>query len=147
MTSSNGNTCRVTGPSCGNIPVTGELPSERWVTQNFGVFFDLPLNRRLNKQSRRRRLEMPSRSRSFWHHYRVVGLWDSNNISGSTFVCWRRNFQMHVHRDWVSDSFHYSDVTMRGMVSQITGNSTVYLTRVPQVPDKCVVELCHHWFR
>ena len=35
----------------GNSPVTGEFPAQRPVTQSFGVFFDLRLNKRLSKQS------------------------------------------------------------------------------------------------
>ena len=42
-TSPNGNIFRVTGPLCGNSPVTGEFPSERPVTRSFDVFFDLRL--------------------------------------------------------------------------------------------------------
>ena len=38
----------------GNPPVTGELPSQRPVARSFDVFFDLRLNKRLSKQSRRR---------------------------------------------------------------------------------------------
>ena len=34
----------------GNSPVTGEFPSQRPVTRNFDVFFDLHLNKRLSKQ-------------------------------------------------------------------------------------------------
>ena len=40
--------------SAGNSPVTGEFPSQRPVTRSFDVFFDLRLNERLSKQSRRR---------------------------------------------------------------------------------------------
>ena len=50
MTSSNGNSIRVTGPFAGNSPVTGEFLSRRPVTRSFGVFFDLCLNKRLSKQ-------------------------------------------------------------------------------------------------
>ena len=50
----------------GNSPVTGEFPSQRPVTQSFGVSFDLRLNKRLSKQSRGWRFETPSRSLS--HH-------------------------------------------------------------------------------
>ena len=39
----------------GNSPVAGEFPSQRPVTRSFGVFFDLRLNKRLSKQSRRHR--------------------------------------------------------------------------------------------
>ena len=35
-------------PCVGNSPVTGEFPSQRPVTQSFGVFFDLRLNNRLS---------------------------------------------------------------------------------------------------
>ena len=45
---------------------TGEFPSQRPVMRNFDVSFDLPLNKRLSKQSRRRWLER--RSRSLWCH-------------------------------------------------------------------------------
>ena len=63
MTPSNGNIFRVTGPLCGEF--TGH-PSRRPATLSFDVFFDLCLNKRLNKQSRRRWFETPSRS--FWCH-------------------------------------------------------------------------------
>ena len=46
----------------GNPPVTGGLPSQRPVTRNFDVSFDLRLNKRLSKQSRRRWFETPLRS-------------------------------------------------------------------------------------
>ena len=49
-TSSSGNVFRVTGPWCGNSPVTGEFPAQRPVTRTFDVFFDLLLNKRLSKQ-------------------------------------------------------------------------------------------------
>ena len=40
----------------GNSAITGEIPSQRPVMWSFGVFFELCLNKRLSKQSRRRRL-------------------------------------------------------------------------------------------
>ena len=46
----------------GNPLVTGELPSQRPVAQSFGVFLDLRLNKRFNKQSIRRWYETPSHS-------------------------------------------------------------------------------------
>ena len=51
MTSSNGNSFRVTGHLCGNSPVPGEFPTQRPVTLSFDVFFDLRLNKRLSKQT------------------------------------------------------------------------------------------------
>ena len=50
----------------GNPPVTGEFPAQRPVTRSFDVFFDLRLNKRLSKQSRRGWFETPSRS--VWRH-------------------------------------------------------------------------------
>ena len=50
----------------GNSPVTGEFPSQRPVTRNFDVFFDLCLSKRLSKQSRRWGFE--TSSRSLWRH-------------------------------------------------------------------------------
>ena len=41
----------------GNSPVADEFPSQRPVTRSFDVFFDLRLNTRLSKQSRRRWFE------------------------------------------------------------------------------------------
>ena len=54
MTSSNRNIFRLNVPFLGNSPVTGELPSQRPVPRDFGVFFDLRLNKRTSKQSIRR---------------------------------------------------------------------------------------------
>ena len=53
---------RVTALCEGNPPLPGYFPSERTVTRNFRVFFDLRLNYRLSKQSRRRWFATPSRS-------------------------------------------------------------------------------------
>ena len=50
----------------GNSPVTGQFPSQRQVTRSFDIFFDLRLNKRLSKESRRRWLETPSHS--IWRH-------------------------------------------------------------------------------
>ena len=49
MTPSNGNIFRITGPLCGKPPVPGEFPSQRTMTRNFDVFFDLRKNKRLIK--------------------------------------------------------------------------------------------------
>ena len=50
----------------GNQPVTGGFPSQRPVTRSFEVFFDVRLNKRLNKQSRCRWFERPLCS--LWRH-------------------------------------------------------------------------------
>ena len=51
MTSSNGNISALLAICAGNSPVTGEFPSQRPVTQNCDVFFDLRLNKRMSKWS------------------------------------------------------------------------------------------------
>ena len=50
----------------GYSPLTRKFPSQRPVKRSFHVFFDLRLNKRLNKHSRRRWFETPSRP--LWRH-------------------------------------------------------------------------------
>ena len=50
MTSSNGNTLCITGSLCGESTMTGGFPSQRQVTWNIDIFFDLCLNKSLSKQ-------------------------------------------------------------------------------------------------
>ena len=50
----------------GKPPVSGGFPSRRLVTWSFDVFFDLRLNKRLSKQSRRHWNETPPSS--LWRH-------------------------------------------------------------------------------
>ena len=50
MTSSNGTIFRVTGPLCGEFTGPGEFPAQKPVMRSIDVFFDLRLNKRLNKQ-------------------------------------------------------------------------------------------------
>ena len=49
--------------------MTGGFPAQRPVTRSFDDFFDLHLNKRLSKQSRRRQFETPSSS--LWRHCNV----------------------------------------------------------------------------
>ena len=57
VTSSNGNALLVLCD--GNLLFIGEFPSQRLMTRGFDVFFDLCLNKRLSKPSRRWWFEMP----------------------------------------------------------------------------------------
>ena len=50
MTSSNEKISALLALCAGNSPVTGEFPSQRPVTRNFDVFFDLRPVKRLSKQ-------------------------------------------------------------------------------------------------
>ena len=67
--------CALLALCVGNSPVTSEIPSQRPVTWSFGVFFDLRLNIRLSKHSRRRWFDTPSRSS--WRHCNGEILWDA----------------------------------------------------------------------
>ena len=66
MTSSNGNIFCVTGPWYGEFTGHRWIPPQRPVTRSFDVFFDLRLNRRLGKQSRRWLFDTPWRL--LWRH-------------------------------------------------------------------------------
>ena len=65
----------------GNPPATGGFPSQRSVTRSFDTFFDLRLNQRFSKKSRRWWFE--TQSFSLWRHYdgKWTGLTDLYNAS------------------------------------------------------------------
>ena len=67
-------------------PVTGGFPSQRPVPRDFDVFFDLRLNKRLSKQSRRWWFETPSRS-----------LWRDCNIN----IHWKPRDKMPCCHHWL----------------------------------------------
>ena len=78
----------------GHPPVTAGFPSQRPVTRGFNVFFDLRLDRRLSKQSRRRGFEMPLRS--WWRHCT-----DSNiSLYNFTKLTLIPQHQQNFHRIW-----------------------------------------------
>ena len=56
----------------GNSLVTSEYPSQMPVTRSFDIFFDLRLNKRLNKQPRCRWFATPSRW--LWRRYNVASI-------------------------------------------------------------------------
>ena len=76
ISASNGNISALLAFCGGNLPITGEFPSQRPVTRGFDVFFDLRLNQQLSKQWRRRWFETPLRS--LWRHCN-----DSDLVMGS----------------------------------------------------------------
>ena len=66
MTPSNGNVFRVNGHLCGEFTGHQWIPPQRPVMRSFDVFFDLPLNKQLSKQSWGWWFE--TQSRSLWRH-------------------------------------------------------------------------------
>ena len=97
MMSLNENILRITGPLWAEF--AGEFPSQRPVTRNFDVFFDLRLNKRLSKPSR-----------------------VEYNICVHIF-----NMIQHVMLTLIN-LYHYNDVIMGTIASQITSVSSVYST-------------------
>ena len=73
----------------GNSPGTGEFPTQRPVSWNFDVFFDLRLNKRLSKQSWGWWFETPSRPLRRHRNVRFVEVlaehWQANT---QTRVLW-----------------------------------------------------------
>ena len=84
----------------GNSPVPGELPAQRPVTRSFDIFFDLPLNKRLSKQSWGWWFETLSRTfdvtvmfphRNLLYHLNIL-LWEEINLRAQdmTSLKWKR---------------------------------------------------------
>ena len=69
-TSSNENIFYVTDPLWGESTGHRWIPRKKASDAEFGVFFDLRLDKRLRKQSRRQWFETPSRS--LWRHCDVI---------------------------------------------------------------------------
>ena len=85
MTSSNGNSFRVTGPLCGEFTGPGEFPTQRPVTRKFDVFFDLCLNKRLSKQPW-----------GWWFETLSWSLWRQRNVH-SFWQFWARKYLLKLH--------------------------------------------------
>ena len=121
MTTSNGNIFRVTGLCAGNSPVTGEFPAKRPVTRSFEVFVGLRPNKRLSKQSRSWWFETPSHP--LWRHSNDHGvlITHSSKIVCIAFVI----ICISLDNDVV---YHYGDVVMGTVASQITSLTIVYST-------------------
>ena len=65
----------------GHSTVTGEFPSQRPVTRSFDVFFNLCLNKRLNKQSKRWWFQTPSR-----YSWRQCNVWNTFDVGIDTNI-------------------------------------------------------------
>ena len=106
----------------GNSPVTGGFISQRLETRSLDAFFDLRLNKRLSKQSTRRRFETPSRSS--WRQCNGIGhsIKKQDDLNGITGI---QTWDLHVQN---TNKSHYIDVIMGAIASQITGVSIAYST-------------------
>ena len=81
-----------------NSRATDEFPSQRLVTWSFDVFFDLRLNKRLGKQSRRLWFETPSHS--LWRHCNAL-LSDHQRCS----LIFTRSISQEVFIDLIRSTF------------------------------------------
>ena len=121
----------------GNSLVIGGFPSQRPTSRSFDEFFDLLLNKRLSKLSRRRWLETPLPS--LWRHCNVQGGGHSDYsvVTGYTWgygdslrcIQWLQ----YSHLDYLpipmaEYDFHSNDVIMSAKASQITSLMIVYST-------------------
>ena len=119
----------------GNSPVIGEFPAHRPVTRSFDVFFDLRLNKRLNKQSWGWWSE--TSSCPLWRHCNVLvktttQLYDLPHAMAKVKSCLLKqkkkdfifihNNYKWAHKLWL-DNFHINH--MRDMDHWLWGSGTV----------------------
>ena len=121
MTSSNGNIFRVTGHLCGEFTGPGEFLAQRPVTRSFDVFFDLRPNKRLSKQPWGWWFETPSWP--LWHQCNVFPCLHTIPQLTPMVTLLNRNMFHFTDPLW-----HYGDVMMGGMASDITSLMIVYST-------------------
>ena len=78
----------------GNPPITGGFPLQTPATQSFNIFFDMRLNKRFSKQSKRRRFE--TQLSILWRHCTLVAIssqkrmqltnWNADQTSSTKMV-------------------------------------------------------------
>ena len=127
MTSSNGNIFRVTGPLCGKFTGPGEFPTKRPVTRRFDVFFDLRLNKQLNKQSWIWWFE--TLSRSLWRHRNEQLVYEGTcdkpllepMMNHFIYTCYR----LSIYRGCIwNDSVHCTTIIMIKLRSDLHSRTT-----------------------
>ena len=105
MTSSNGNISALRAICARNSPVNGEFPTQRPMTRRFDVFFDLPPNERLSKQSGGWCFETPSRP--LWRHSNKE-LWSNAEvIHWGAHLLIRFNFNPNMDEDHIHSKAYY----------------------------------------
>ena len=92
MASSNGNISALLALCAGNSPVAGEFSAQRPATRSFDVCFDLRLDKRLSKQSKRRWFETPLRS--LWRH--CNGLCSPRSMAPYDVIRSRSRLEQHI---------------------------------------------------
>ena len=118
--------------SAGNSPVTDEFPTQRPVTRSFDVFFDLGLNKRLSKQSRRWWLETPWLS--VWYHGN-----DWLHVNTLSPEQMGRYLSDAFSNEFVIDSYHSDPDDIEMFVASY---SVTYFIYVPGKPGICFHYYC-----
>ena len=84
----------------GNSPIPGEFPAQRPMTQSFGVFSDLRLNKRLSKQSPGWWFE--TLSRPLWRHRNVTNISMSHALNEHIYQIRCLEFDSEMHFSYMS---------------------------------------------
>ena len=131
MTSFNGNISMLLALWPGNSPVTGEFPTQRPVTRSFDVFFDLLLEKRLSKQSRRWWFETPWRL--VWRHCNgnAICLCSMAKYAPLRF-CEDPTYTFSTYNAitlYVSTLITYWK-TKKSVVRALTSNSNIYILKI-----------------
>ena len=123
-------------------PVPGEFPTQRSVTRNFDVFFDLCLNKRLNKQWWGWWFE--TLSRSLWRHRNVSTASDkeailNNRCKRMSRVDYGRQYSPNKIKKKSSDSSQNSSCTnfTHGDIQSIYNSLVEARTGWLQFPEEC----------
>ena len=131
MTSSNGNIFRVIGLCEGNPPVNGGFPSQRPVTRSFDIFFDLCLNKRSSKQSKRGIYE--TSSRSLWRHCNTKNEHNVHNVT-----------QSHTMINFKGVDFRAGLIQLRKMSRKILSQSLRHILNLHRY-DVCILVIRGKW--
>ena len=110
----------------GNSPVPGEFHAQRPVTRSFDVFFDLRLNKRLNKQSW-----------GWWFETLLHSLWRHRNVLPKWYYFWPEFL--------LSSTSTVSKISPSAVVVCVTVTQTPVICSTPKtLSDSCVAASTTH---
>ena len=137
-----------------NSLVTSEFPSQSPVTRSFDIFFDLPLNKRLSKQSQRQWFKTPSRS--LWRHCNDLSAdklsWRMRVKSVGTKVP-QQNYQEFNHKEHIQIKYHLKSKSFHWIKHNIVCKISAFIIfkhpsvkrRHRQIAAPSISELKHPW--
>ena len=140
----------------GSSPISGEFPSQKPVTRSFHVFFDLHLNKRLSKQSRRWWFEMPLRS--LWRHCNGAPRTAPDMVLATARTWWRHGrkkpfhistpFVRGIHRSLKRPIMRIFDIFFVASLNKLLNKHATYMTSVAIIFAKVMAPVfCRQtWF-